>query len=250
MCPRISVPVFSTNENIALCRASLYSETEMGRIARIIVPGHLHHVAQRGVRRMPVFFNDEDRDLYTRLLRKFGLMHGLEFAAYSWMTNHVHLVAVPARHESLARGIGDSHKTYTRIINKRENWKGYLWQGRFFSCPLEGAYLLDAIRYVENNPVKAKIVKRAEDYPWSSARTHVYGADDDLLATRFMDIKAFGVRDWADFLAKQDDEEQEKKIAKHLRTGRPLGSDAFIEELERLTGRVLKRKPPGPKPRG
>jgi putative transposase len=106
---------------------------------------------------------------------------------------------------------------------------------------------LAAVRYVENNPVRSKIVTRAEDYPWSSARTHVYGDDDDLLAERFKEIETFGVTNWADFLASEVDEKEEKALAKHLRTGRPIGNDAFIEELERLTGRVLKKRPPGRK---
>jgi len=220
----------------------------MPRIARIVVPGRLHHIVQRGVRRMTVFFRDEDYDLYARLLRKFSLLHGLEIAAYNWMQNHVHIVAVPARKESLALGIGDTHKTYTKLINRREGWKGYLWQGRFFSCPLEGEYLWDAIKYVERNPVRAGIVSRAEDYPWSSARAHVFGADDDLLAPRYRELGAGWPISWREFLAIEPDAEKEKEMVSHFHTGRPLGSDAFIEELERQTGRELNKRRPGPRP--
>jgi putative transposase len=222
----------------------------MARIARIVVPGRLHHIVQRGVRRMTVFFRDDDRDIYARLLRKFSLMHGFEIAAYTWMRNHIHVVGVPARKESLALAIGDTHKTYTRLVNKREGWKGYLWQGRFFSCPLEGEYLWDAIKYVERNPVRAGIVERAEDYPWSSARAHVLGTDDDLLAPRYRELGKGWAISWGEFLAIEPDGEKEREMALHFRTGRPLGSDAFITELERETGRVLKKRRPGRKPSG
>ena len=75
------------------------------------------------------------------------------------MSNHVHLIAVPKEEESLALGIGWAHQAYTRRINFRENWRGYLWQGRFFSSALDETYLWAAIRYIERNPVRARMVE-------------------------------------------------------------------------------------------
>ncbi|PIU46565.1 MAG: transposase, partial [Candidatus Hydrogenedentes bacterium CG07_land_8_20_14_0_80_42_17] len=96
------------------------------------------------------------------------------------MDNHIHLIVVPEKEDSLAKGIGDTNKYYTRMVNFRENWRGYLWQGRFSSFPLDGKYLYAAIRYVERNPVRAGIVEKAEDYEFSSARAHVYKKKDRL----------------------------------------------------------------------
>jgi len=152
----------------------------MARIARVVVPGIPHHVTQRGVRRMETFFDDEDYEVYLRLMCDWCEMSGIEVWAYCLMPNHVHLVAVPEREESLARGIGEAHRRFTRHINFKKGWKGYLWQGRFGSFPMDEDYLLAACRYVELNPVRAKLVERPEEFRWSSAKAHLSGKDDGL----------------------------------------------------------------------
>jgi len=158
------------------------------------------------------------------------------------MDNHVHLIAVPKREDSLAKGIGDTHKHYTRIINLRENWRGYLWQGRFSSFPLGEKYFYAAIRYVERNPVRAGLVKRAEDYEFSSAKAHVYKKKDPLLSNNFAIEE---IKDWKAFLANDDNEEDKKLFRKHTRVGRPLGQEGFIEKMENITGRRLRPQKPG-----
>jgi len=101
----------------------------MTRIARVVVPGCPHHVIQRGNRRQTVFFYDSDKRIYISLLHKYAKKAGVNIWAYCLMDNHVHLIAVPKHKDSLARGIGETHRRYTLIINSREKWKGYLWQG-------------------------------------------------------------------------------------------------------------------------
>lgn len=83
---------------------------------------------------------------------------GIEIWGYCLMTNHVHLILKPGQDSNLSKAIAEIHRRYTRMINFRENWRGYLWQGRFSSYPMELDYLLNAAAYVELNPVKAKIV--------------------------------------------------------------------------------------------
>ena len=120
-------------------------------------------------RRQPTFFRPEDYQAYLDLMAAACIEHGLEVWAWCLMPNHVHLVVVPDAPESLAVGIGRAHWRYTRAINFRENWRGYLWQGRFSSCPMDGPHTLAAARYVERNPVRAGLVAQAWDWPWSSA---------------------------------------------------------------------------------
>ena len=153
----------------------------MGRIARVVAEGMPHHVIQRGNRRQKVFFKDEDKQSYLTILKEQSERFGVNYWAYCLMDNHVHLIAVPETRESLARAIGEAHRRYTRMINFREGWRGYLWQGRFSSFLLEERHLYAAIRYVERNPVRVKIVKRAEDYKWSSAYAHVSKGGDELI---------------------------------------------------------------------
>jgi putative transposase len=215
----------------------------MARIARIVVPGIPHHIIQRGNRRQKVFFCDEDRKTYLDYLNIYAKPAGISIWAYCLMDNHVHLIAVPNDEGSLAYGLGEAHRRYTRMINFREGWKGYLWQGRFKSYPLGDTHLYAAIRYVENNPVKAKITSKAGAYPWSSAKAHIERIYDPLLDRNFVIDET---KDWAGYLSDHD-HKAGVLFRKHENTGRPLGDDLFVDSLEQLTGKPLRKKKPGPK---
>lgn len=216
----------------------------MARLARVTLPDLPYHVTQRGNRRQPVFLREEDRQVYLRLLKGQADRYGLEVWAYCLMTNHVHLIVVPRRGEALTRAIAETHRRYTRHINFREGWRGYLWQGRFASVPLDEPYLYAAVRYVERNPVRAGLVRRAEEYPWSSARAHVSGSADPVLTPNVLTER---IPDWPVFLAAPEDDVG-TALARHASTGRPLGGEPFVTQLERRTGRVLRRRRPGPRP--
>jgi REP-associated tyrosine transposase len=136
----------------------------MARFARLVVPGYPHHVTQRGVRSVDIFTNDEDRLAYLDFMKEEAQRFGITFMAWCLMTNHVHLVAIPEAEDSLARGIGEAHRRYTRLKNFSEGVRGYLFQGRFGSCVLDQRHLLAAGRYVERNPIDAGMVQRATDY--------------------------------------------------------------------------------------
>ena len=218
----------------------------MARLARVVAPGIPHHVTQRGNRRQPVFFEPADYALYLGLLRTQAQRWGLQLWAYCLMTNHVHLIVVPAREDSLARGLGEAHKRYTRAINFRQGWRGYLWQGRFASVPLDMTHLVAAIRYVERNPVAAGLVAEATAYPWSSARAHVLGTPDPLLSPCFLSAD---IPDWRAFLADPEDEASRRQLEQSLQTGRPLGDPRFVTQLEQQLGRRLQKQRPGRKPR-
>jgi len=162
------------------------------------------------------------------------------------MPNHVHLIATPKTEDGLRRAIGEAHRRYTRRINFREGWRGYLWQGRFASFVMDEPYLLAAARYVELNPVRAKLVDHARQWPWSSAKAHLKGRDDRLV--KVAPLLAM-VGDWKAFLRSAISEEKLRELREHGCTGRPLGSPTFIDRLESLVGRLLKRQKPGPKPK-
>lgn len=212
-------------------------------MARVVVPGIPHHVTQRGVRRMETFFDDEDYEVYLRLMREWCDTAGVEIWAYCLMPNHVHLIAVPDSEESLARGIGEAHRRYTRHINFKKGWKGYLWQGRFASFPMDENYLLAACRYVELNPVRAKLIDWPGSFRWSSAKAHLEGKDDALVKVAPM-LEL--VPDWAELLS-SGDQALFDEVRMHERTGRPLGSDGFMAKMSSIAGRDLGKKKPGPK---
>ena len=153
----------------------------MARLARIVIPNTPHHITQRGNRRMEVFFNDDDYRFYIQHLKEAVEKSGTEVLAYCLMPNHVHIILVPSHEDGLRATLGDVHRQYTRRINARNKWTGHLWQGRFGSVPMDEEYLFNAIRYVSLNPVRARLVDRAEDWAWSSVRAHLAGQDDDLV---------------------------------------------------------------------
>jgi putative transposase len=177
----------------------------MPRLARAVFSGVAHHITQRGNRRGNVFFNAEDRRTYLAWLRDYCTKYGVEILAYCLMTNHVHVVAVPTDESALEEVFRPLHTRYAQRINRRKCWKGHLWQGRFFSSALDEDYLWAAIRYVERNPVRARLVRKAENYPWSSAAAHCGLKKDDVLTAEHGWWRRFKtVGNWSMWLAQGD----------------------------------------------
>lgn len=214
----------------------------MARLARVVLPHLPHHVIQRGVRSLPIFFSDADREAYLRLLVEFGTREGLEFWAWCLMTNHVHLVVVPPDDPTaLARAIGEAHRRYTRLVNFREGVRGHLFQERFHSFPIQtDHHLLTVVRYVERNPVRATLVRQATDHPWSSARHHALQTPDRLVTHSPIHAMA---PNWTHVLAENDQELE--AVRQHVRTGRPWGSEAWVTALEQQLGRPLRPRSGG-----
>ena len=214
----------------------------MPRMARVVIPGIPHHITQRGVRSMKVFFSDQDRYEYLQLLRQQGSLHGLHFASYVLMDNHTHLIAIPDREDSLRRAVGEAHRRYTLGINRRLEKKGFLFQGRPFSCPMDEGYFRTALRYVERNPVRAKIVSQPWEYPWSSARYHTgFLSTDPLIDVDCHSVLGVNYEEWREFL--QTDSQDVESLQKKTKTGRPCGNKSFVDGLERITGRILHPRP-------
>ena len=216
----------------------------MARIARIVVSGYPHHITQRGNRRQETFFCDDDYKQYIALMADWCSRCNVHIWAYCLMPNHTHLIAVPQTKEGLHKAIGEAHRRYARMINFREGWRGYLWQGRFSSFVMDEPYLLAAARYIELNPVRARLVADPISYPWSSAKAHVEKRDNSLVqVSPLLEL----VSDWSGFLNDELQEKAYQEIRKHERTGRPLGSDLLIDKLEVLLGIQLRKKKTGPK---
>jgi putative transposase len=218
----------------------------MARLARVVAPGYPHHVTQRGVRSLSIFRNDADRKMYLQFLALEARRFGVKILAWCLMTNHVHLIAVPKDSGGLAMGIGEAHKRYSRMRNFDEGVRGYLFQGRFGSCVLDGKHFVSAVRYVEQNPVRAGIVRVPWEYPWSSAGFHVGERESDVLVEE-QGLWGFS-GSWREYISDRR-ENEELSIRKATRTGRPWMEGRELNKLERLTGRDLQKRSPGRPPK-
>lgn len=216
----------------------------MARMPRLVVPGYPHHVTQRGNRRMKTFFTDDDYRYYLDLIVRYKVESGVEILVYCLMPNHVHFVVVPKENEGLSQLFREVHRHYTRHINFRENWKGHLWQERFHSFVMDEQYLLATVRYVELNPVKAKLCLKPGDWSWSSADAHLSGFNDHVVT---VDPMLRRIPDWEAYLSIEAREKEYSSIRRLSSSGRPAGDESFVQSLEVLTGRELSKKKPGPR---
>jgi putative transposase len=214
----------------------------MPRIARLVVPDIPHHVTQRGNRRQRVFFSAADGRLYLRLLREWCEKAGTRVWAWCLMPNHVHLILVPAHEDGLRAALAEPHRRYAATVNRRGEWKGHLWQERFGSFPMDEAWLIACARYVELNPVRAGLVRRPEDWRWSSASAHLGLAPDPLAQSGALLER---IADWRALLDGGLDQSALDTIRSRERTGYALGGAAFLKALESRLGR-----PVAPAPRG
>jgi putative transposase len=212
----------------------------MPRFARAIAVGFPHHITQRGTDRECVFFTRADREVYLALLRASARQASLRILAYCLMPNHIHLVAVPDEPDSLAVALRRTHGRYASYLNARRRRTGHLWQNRFYSCPLDAAHLSVALRYVERNPVRAGLAERVEKYPWSSAAAHLTGHDPgNILDMGFWRDRG-AADDWRSLLATPEDLLAVRLLQRGTFTGRPVGSAAFIDQLEMQLARILR----------
>jgi putative transposase len=214
-------------------RAGTAHSFSMPRPPRFVLPGFPHHVTQRGNYRQEIFFRDEDRRLYLDLVREFSLRYGVAIQAYCLMSNHVHLIAVPEQAHSLGRMLQRVHGEYARGVHLRLRRVGHLWQARFNSVPLDEPHFWAAMVYVEQNPVRARLVEHAWDWSWSSAQAHTKDCEEgwlDLARWRSQHTPGSWTRRLELGVA---DHAMLERIREATLHGRPLGDDSFLQQIER-----------------
>ncbi len=216
----------------------------MARFRRLVVPGYPHHITQRGVRRQTTFFDDLDYQRYLDIAKTLLETSPLEIWAYCLMPNHVHAVVVPHEQSSLAQFFGKLHKKYAQITNARYEWTGHLWQNRFFSTVMDERHTLIALRYVERNPVRSGLVCSPSDWPWSSTRGNLGLGDDPLIPER---PALRLVRQWSEYISGPETDRDLESLRKITGSGRPIGNDEFVDELETISGRRIHRRKAGRK---
>ena len=220
----------------------------MARLARVVVPGFPHHVKHWSNRHARLFDNDRSRQSYLELVGRYARACNVEIWAYCLLKNHVHWVVVPKTASSLADCFRGAHTRFAVDVNAARGESGHLWENRFQSCPLDRAHLAAVLRYVENNPVRAKLVGRAEAFRWSSAVAHCGSKDPAGILSLAAWRREYRPKQWRAALRKEPDPAVLKMIRLRTRTGRPLGAPEFMRKTEELLGRRLRPLPVGRPP--
>ena len=210
----------------------------MPRQARIVIPELAHHITQRGNYRQNIFDNEGNYKQYAKWINEYAKENNVDILAYCLMSNHVHFIAIPKKKEDLSKVFKTVHMRYSHYLNRQRSVKGHLWQGRFYSCILGDSHLYRAIRYTENNPVRAKIVKNAWEYEWSSAKDHA-GYRNNKPLIELGKYKTIEKKEWKDYL-REDDPEMAADIRLKTNRGLVIGTDKCIKKLEEALNRSLK----------
>lgn len=218
----------------------------MARLARVVVPDLPYHVTQRGNGRQQTFFGADDYTLYRDLLSMHCQAAGVAVWAWCLMPNHVHLILVPSSTDGLRRVLAPTHRSYAGHLHARLRRTGHFWQGRYGAVAMDEAHLLHAIRDVCLNPVRAGLMKRAQDWPWASTRAHLTGKEDGVTSLEPVRNR---IATFSDVLDGNPDETMFDRLRRAESVGRPLGDEAFFDRIAQLAGRDLKPGKRGRKPR-
>ncbi len=198
---------------------------------------------------LKAFHTDKDRLMFLEILTEQAQKYSFDILAYCLLDKGFYLVGIPRKNNALSRTVGRTNFSYTHYLNNRRKKEGQLWRNRFQSCALDDKYLKLAVKYVENQPVYEKMVRKPENYPWSSASAHVAGRDElQVLSLHVWPPKRL-LNKWSDFLKEKLHEEIRERIRTFTQTGRPLGGDKFIDELERKFKQRLHPLPVGRPPK-
>jgi putative transposase len=221
-------------------------EAMMPRLPRLVVSGVPMHVVQRGNNRAATFRSADDFAGYRDTLSAASQQYACAIHAYVLMTNHVHLLVTPSDEQGPSRLMQAVGRRYVRCFNARYRRTGTLWEGRYWSTPINSErHLLACSRYIEMNPVRAGLVGEPAQYQWSSYGHNVGGAPDRLITphTLYESLAADPVERQAAYRALFDEviPEETLEAFRRGRTGSIIGDDEFRELIEKKVRRSLVR---------
>jgi len=213
----------------------------MPAFARLVIPGIPYHVTQRGNYRQDIFEADRDRETYLGYVASAASAYGLELHGWCLMTNHVHWVVLPKHEMAMAESFRRAHSRFASYVNRQhKRAAGHLWQGRYYSCPLDEEHFFTALRYVERNPVRAGLVRSPAAYQWSSARARLGLAPAPDYFQTYLWAASFSGQEWAELLTDEPGAEKEDQVRASTRQGKPCGTGTFVERIEATAGRDLR----------
>ena len=217
----------------------------MPRRPRMYIPGYCYHIVQRGNNREACFFEPENYRVYLKYMGECLPRYGNYLHAYCLMTNHVHLLISPSKTESISNLLKVVCSRYAQYINKKYSRTGTLWEGRHKSSAVDTElYLLKCYRYIELNPVAAKMVSRPEEYVWSSYHHNAWGEKDALVSRHDLYL-ALGENEiercsnYRELFRDAISPEDIHSIRKAAHYSMPLGSNKFVDQIARKTGKPV-----------
>ena len=217
----------------------------MPRRARMYIPGYTYHIVQRGNNRDACFFGVEDYRLYLRLLCEVLPRYGAQLHAYCLMTNHVHLLMSPSDAQSISNTMKAVASRYAYVLNKTYKRSGTLWEGRHKASAVDSEmYLLKCYRYIELNPVVAAMVRRPEEYLWSSYRSNAWGDTQSWMTPHEQYLKLGADESerchaYRELFRAQLSEEDLHAFRSAAHYSVPLGTDRFAEQIKQVTGKNI-----------
>lgn len=210
----------------------------MPRAPRISLAGLVYHIINRGNNRQAVFKEEEDFAAYLKTIGRFKEKYSFKVYGYCLMDNHTHLIIEPTKPHTLSKIIQAITLSHIRLYHAKYQSSGHLWQGRFKNPIIQtDEYLLQCLKYIELNPVRAHIVSVPQDYRWSSYKFHAFGKDESMLLDKdpaylsLADTDSARQKAYRDFLTMKDDENFVERIKKSMASDSILGSDSFIDSL-------------------
>lgn len=209
----------------------------MPREIRYVVPKIPHHALQRGNNHQTIFFDNEDWQYFCTNLKKYSKEQKVYIGAYCLMSNHLHLLLYPDAKNGLINFMKSVSQIYSQHINRKYKRSGKLWENRYKLHLVDPEHEWAVARYIELNPVRAMMVKRAIDYPYSSARNNLKGIKDEITN---MDIIKENKVAYQNFINEKIEEEEFKQIKESLQQNKAFGGEDFIKKMEKQFGNVFK----------
>ncbi len=223
----------------------------MARLPRLTLPGYAHHVIQRGNNRQAIFLRPHDYTIWLQLAAECAQQCHVAIHAYVLMDNHFHVLATPESADGLPKMMQALGRRYVRYFNDQHARTGTLWEGRYKSTVIQAElHLLSCMAYMDLNPVRAGVVGRPEDYPWSSYR-HYVGQRVDRLITAHPLVWAMGNTPfsresaYADLVQRGLDAPAQSALTEATLGGWALGDAGSVAALQKKIPRRVTKSAPG-----
>jgi putative transposase len=220
----------------------------MGRRLRKIIPGLPYHLTHRGNHRSPILDTDERRAMYVSIMIRWQIETGVRIAAFVIMPNHVHFIVESPTPDAISKWIANGHREYSKWLNTTRSTTGHNWEERYFAVLMDPEHCLNALRYVEQNPVAAGLSACPWDWHWSSAPFHAGFGHKPVLLNHDLRPEGTSPATWREALLQPTAADFRSRLHECAARGTALGDESWARCLEAQHSIDLLPKRRGRKP--